>query len=375
MSAFNVPGYLGCPQSYACVIYPRGGRGRAVGVLEGTTSIQWDRKLNGVGAASVSMAAGQVSGACCRLMDLLAQDKSTRAYELHIYRDSDKVWCGPIMKLSETRGPNQQSFTMTARDTLAYLDDYGHWLQAGYTFTGDLVTIAEEIIGSDVLTDDPGIGANVVATPSGISTTQAAARASNSVLGEINKLGPLGLRYTTAVRTIYLGGVTGTPFGPPIHLSVDEIAGDVTITHDGSLYANTIYGGSGTATAQIPVGTIPPDDPQAVTIGAPEPGWRGRVEHGVTATGGTSGRSAVVAVAQAAYYGARRPRTIKVADDSAISQKAAVTVAQLIPGTVVKLAGRERFCTWISQDLQIVRVTGTYTSDGERIGISMGQVG
>jgi hypothetical protein len=255
------------------------------------------------------------------------------------------------------------------------VDDYGHWLSAGYNLSGDLVTIAATLLGVDLATDDPNLSTHIITTLSGVTTTQAGAQASNSVLGEINKLLPLGLRYTTAIRNIYLGGLLGHPFGAPIRLSVDDIAGDITISHDGTVFANTVYGGSGLASAQVPAGSIPPSDPQLITLGGPEPGWRGRVEHGVSATGGTTGQSSVTAAAQAAYFAGRRPRVVRVADNSVIASNASVTVPQLVPGTVVKIAGADRFCTWISQDLQLVRVTGSYGNDGEKIGVSLGPVG
>jgi len=311
-------------------------------------------------------------------MNTLAQDEAVRAYELHIYRDRSRVWCGPITQVSETRGPTNAVFNVAARDVLAYVDDYGHWLSVGYNLSGDLVTIATSILGVDLLTDDPNMSSHIVATPSGITATQAAASESGSVLGEINKLVSLGLRYTTSNRAIYLGGLLGNAFGAPIRLSVDDIAGDVTILHDGTVFANTIFGGSGTASAQTPNGAVPPPDPQLITLGGPEPGWRGRVEHGVSATagtGGTTGQSAVLAAAQAAYFTGRRPRLVRVADGSVVSPNASVTVPQLIPGTLVKVAGADRFCTWVAQDLQLVRVTGSFDSTGEKIGVSLGPVG
>lgn len=364
---------LGCPQSYNALVTRRGG-GSPVGVLENVESFQWDRKLNAMGEAVVTMAAGQISSQCCRLMNLLAQDESMRAYELHIYRDNDAVWCGPIWKVGETRGTNQDQFVLSARDILAYLDC--HYLQAGYNATADVVELAVQVIGADLVSDDPSIGANLVITDAGIVVSRAAARASGSVLAELGVLVASGLRFTTAVRSLYLGGLRGTAFGAPIRLSVDQIAGDVTVEHDGSQFYNTVYGRSGTASSQIPgAGAPPPDDPLLVTIGGPEPAWRGRIETGVSAVSGISGATSVAAAAQAAYFTAQRPRVLRVADNSVISPSATVTVPALVCGSVVKIAGQGRFCTWVDQDLQLVRVSGSYGSDGEKIGISLGPVG
>lgn len=365
---------LGCAQSYTCLVTQRGG-GHDVGQLENVGSIQWDRKLSAGGTAVVSMGAARMSAQCCRLMNLLSRDESMRAYELHVYRDSSKVWCGPILKVSETRGPTDQSFVINAKDILSYLDTYGHWLQQGYNISADVVDIAVRVLGADLATDDPSIGANIVSTPAGITVNRAAAAYSASVLSEINALVASGLRYTTVVRTLYLGGLRGTPFGAPIQLSVDQVAGDVTIEHDGTAYCNTVYGSSGNATAQVPAGSVPATDPQLVVVGRSEPGWRGRVETGVSSSGGTNGQGSVVAAAQAAYFSARRPRVLRVADNSVVSPTATVTVPGLVPGTVVKLAGAGRFCTWVAEDLQLVRVSGSFGAQGERIGISLGPVG
>jgi hypothetical protein len=363
---------LGCPQGYTVMVTHRGG-GAPVGVLDGVSSLTWDRKYNGAGAASITMGQGQVSSNCCRLLHRLGEDRSQGAYEIAIYRDNDLVWCGPILTLTETVSPTQQQFTITASDVLGYLDR--HWLQAGYNLTGDVVEIASTVIGTDLLTDDPGIGRGIVKTDSGVVITRAAGRASNTILGEMNALVTLGLRYTTAVRTLYLGGQQGTPFGSRIKLTMADIAGTVTMLHDATAYANTVYGTSGNAASQIPAGVIPPDDPQLVIIGGPEPeNWRGRMETGVTAAGGTNGVSTVAAAAQTAYFNARLPRVLRVADDSQLSPTATVTVPQLICGSLVTLAAQDQFCTFAAEDLQLIRVQGTYDQNGEKIGISLGPV-
>lgn len=366
-------GILGCAQSYTVLVTHRGG-GSPVGVLDGVTGLQWDRKYNNVGEASITMGQGQVSSNCCALMNLLAQDQSQGAYEIQIYRDTAEVWCGPILTLSETIGPSANQFVITAKDVVGgYLDR--HWLQAGYNMTGDVVEIAATVLGADLATDDPGIGRGVVKTDAGVIVSRAAARASASVLSELNALVGLGLRYTTAVRTLYLGGLAGTPFGAPIRLTVSDIAGSVTVVHDATAYANTVYGTSGNAAAQIPTGQVPPDDPHLVVIGGPEPGWRGRIETGVSAAAGTNGQSSVTATAQATYFAARRPRVLRIADNSQLSATATVTVPDLICGSIVKIAGQGHFCTFVPEDLQLTRVQGTWGNNGEQIGISLGPVG
>lgn len=365
---------LGCPQGYAALITHRGG-GSPVGVLDGLTSVQWDRKYNGVGEATIALGQGQVSGSCCQLLNQLAQDEAQGAYEVHVYRDNAMVWCGPIQTVTETFGPTTpNNFVITAKDILRYLER--HYLQAGYNITADVVDLAAAVIGADLVSDDPGIGIGIVTTQAGVTVSRAAARASASVLGELNTLLASGLRFTTVGRALYLGGQRGTPFGAPIRLAITDIAGTVTMLHDASAFANTVYGLSGGAAAQIPAGVTPPDDPQLVVIGAAEAEtWRGRMESAVTATtGGTNSASSVAAAASAAYFAARRPRVLRIADNSQISPTAPVTVDQLICGSVVKIAANGELCTFVPQDLQLVRVQGTFDQNGEKIGISLGPV-
>lgn len=365
---------LGCPQSYTSLVGLRG-NGKIIGELENVEGVTWDRKMNGIGSATTVIGVNNVSTQCCRLLNTLARDENQGAYEMHLYRDSTEVWCGPIELLTETLGPTAHQAVVSARDILGYLDNYGHWLRTGYNLTADVVDIATTILGTDLQTDDPAIAAHILATESGVVVSRAAAAHSATVYAELTALGALGLRFTTAVRTLYLGGVTGTPFGRPIRMSVDQIAGDITVEHRAGAYVNTVFGRSGTASSQVPAGQIPADDPQLVTVGGPEPGWRGRMETCVTPAGGSNGQAAVVAAAQAAYFAARRPRLLRVADGAVLSPDATVTVDQLVCGTVVKLAGREEFCTWVDQDLQLTRVAGSFGQDGERIGISLGPVG
>jgi len=366
-----VSGVLGCAQDYAVQVTTRGGH-TAVGMLDNITGVQWDRKFNAVGTAVVTMAQGVVTAQCCRLMNLITQDNAYGAYEAHVYRDAEQVWCGPIARVSETVSATNRAFTVTAGDVLTYLD--GHALPVGYNLTDDVVEIAQTILSTDLVTDDPSLLANMVFTSGGTAVSRAAGRASATLLAELQALTQLGLRFTTCVRTIYFGGSQGVPFGAPIALTLDDVAGAVTVEFDAASYANTVFGRSGTAAPQIPTGQVPPDDPQMVTIGGPEPGWRGRSEMIVSPMGGSSGQPAVVSAAQAAYFAAQRPRVLRVADNSVLSPDATVAVSDLICGSVVRLAGREDFCTWRDQDLQLMRVSGTFGNAGEQIGISLGPV-
>jgi len=363
---------LGCAGTYTSLVTYRGG-GRPLGELDGVTSVAWDRKMNAPGAATVTLAQGPVSTQCCRLLNTLAQDEAQGAYELSIYRDSDEVWCGPITTLTETVGPSTQQVQLTALDVCEYLDR--HQLQAGYNLTGDVVDIAATVIGADLATDDPGIGLGMVVTEAGVRASRAAARASNSILAELTALVASGLRFTTVVRSLYLGGMNGAAFGAPINLSVSDIAGNVTMVHDATVYANTVYGTSGNAAAGVAAGQVPPDDPQLVVLGAPEDtDWRGRIEASVSSTAGANGTSSVLAAAQAVYFGARKPRVLRVADGAQLSPGATVAVSDLICGSVVRIAGSGYFCTFVPEDLQLVRVSGSHDANGEKIGISLGPV-
>jgi len=363
---------LGCAQSYTTFVTPRGG-GRPIGRLDNVTSVTWDRKLNAAGAATVTLGQGQVSDQCCRLLNTLAQDEAQGAYELSIYRDSAEVWCGPITTLTETVGPTTQQLQVTALDVCEYLDR--HQLQAGYAISGDVVEIAAAVIGADLATDDPGIGINMVVTDAGVSASRAAARASNSILAELTALVASGLRFTTVVRALYLGGMNGVAFGTPINLSVSDIAGNVTMVHDATVYVNTVYGTSGNAAAGVTAGQVPPDDPQLIVLGGPEDrAWRGRIEASVSASAGANGTASVLAAAQSVYFGARKPRVLRVADGAQLAPGATVAVSDLICGSVVRIAGTGHFCTYVPEDLQLVRVSGTYDANGEKIGISLGPV-
>src|SRR5258708_5973037 len=111
---------LGCPQGYAVLVTHRGG-GSPVGMLDGVSAGTGDRKYNAASAASVTMAQGQVSGNCCKLLNTLADDRSQGAYEIAVYRDNDLVWCGPILTLTETVSPTQAQIVITASDILEYL--------------------------------------------------------------------------------------------------------------------------------------------------------------------------------------------------------------------------------------------------------------
>jgi len=362
---------LGCAHIYTAIVYWRGGR-RVLGTLENLSSVHWDRKLNEVGEATIVVGRGTLSRDCCILISQI----QTWQHELHLYRDGERVWQGPITDVSETRqtqdGQNTHMVTIAARDVTKYLDVRVN--PHGFTFTGDAALLAEQLAADACTLDDPQLMRMITSIETGTTVNISAAAQSVYVLAEWRNLGNIGLYWTTVDRAIYLFGLSSPPFPGVINLSADDLAAAVTVQQNGQLYANVIYAhGSYSGTQTLP-NVVPMSDPWQVTLGHPEATVnRGYVEALIDATSAQM-QSEVSAAAQQGLVNAGAYQLLRVADNSQINPQANVTVDQLICGAQVNLARHPEFCTWANSTMQLSRVICDFASEGEKIGISLVQM-
>lgn len=97
--------------THSAMIYDRGGK-RRVGQFVKISSVQWNRDRDSISEAQVTLE----GTACSSQRDLISRIASKR-HELVIYRGKDRVWEGPIYRISDAGS----SVTIVAKDVCAYL--------------------------------------------------------------------------------------------------------------------------------------------------------------------------------------------------------------------------------------------------------------
>ncbi|QUE25590.1 hypothetical protein SEA_FRANSOYER_41 [Microbacterium phage Fransoyer] len=98
--------------THRAMIFDRGGT-RRKGPLSMLSEVRWSRDRDGVSEASVTI---QGVTACSRQRKLL-REVSAKRHELVIYRGDERVWEGPIFRISD----EGDEIKLFAKDVLAYL--------------------------------------------------------------------------------------------------------------------------------------------------------------------------------------------------------------------------------------------------------------
>ncbi len=100
-----------CISRHRATVYDRGGR-VVVTTLIDIAKVTWGRVMDNISAAEVVIA-----GRACNAQIADLRKIEARRHELVIYRGSERVWEGPIVRTVSTG----QSFTISATDVLTYL--------------------------------------------------------------------------------------------------------------------------------------------------------------------------------------------------------------------------------------------------------------
>lgn len=99
-----------CTQHHA-MVYDRGGT-RRMGQFVKLSRVQWNRTRDGISEAEVI-----IKGSACGEQRDFLKRLSTKRHELVIFRGNDRVWEGPIYRISD----EGSSITVAAKDVTAYL--------------------------------------------------------------------------------------------------------------------------------------------------------------------------------------------------------------------------------------------------------------
>lgn len=336
---------LGCAGQYRAGIHLKGGR-RLWSQCEPLLSAVWGRVLDDVSEAAVSVAKRDLSALCCGRI----ADTRPWGHELTVYRDDRLVWQGPVRKVVE----NRTTFTIYGRDVFSWLDRRVNTEPFTYTAM-DMSRIASQLIAGVLSTNDINIVDYLRVADCGVIGSRAAPAMSVYVGAEIRELAAAGIDFTTLGRAIVISGELSSAAPRAVLLAGKDIIGEYEIerTGDEVTWAGVVgegvagfYGGSDA--------------------------FLGRVDMLVKANG-TIDVGSASAQAKALVTQRRAPVTVlRLPDDSWLSQAAPITIEDLLCGNRIDVVTGDDMCMLPNRHaMRIIRVSGTWTEGGERIGVSL----
>lgn len=370
---------LGCPQEYRATIHWRGGAMEFVsGELGNLTQVSWGRTLNDIADAQITVQKGAVSPECCELLGLA----EPWVHELTIYRDTDLVWQGPILRTTETR----ENFVIESLDVFAWLDHMANTWRIRYVDAtadaagrrrGSVTYIAWNILRLNLVEsslsvppDYAGLMDYIVrrdppetirfekdgSTDEGIWT---------EYVGNIwRELGKRGLTWTTVGRSLVLRAKPDSDTRAQVRLTLADVIGDVELIRDGEQaatygFATNQQDQNITAEGSMTVGTG--------RVGTPY----GRLDTLVRITGQDTEAADLRQAAREAIAGRYPvPIAISVPQGSQLSPDAPVTIHQLVPGERYDVL-TDTYCTPVSQGFILTDVEAMWEAGNEKVAITL----
>ena len=321
---------------------------------DAVTKARWSRKLDEVSDAEVEIQlSGDATLACCQCL----AETEPWCHELHIWRDGEEVWVGPVQEIEYT----SNSIIVRALDSLAWLGVRIPPFNVNYTASDtELTVIAEAILSLAFASDSPEYtceydGRYIV--PTGRLEKRFYAAYDMTALDMLQNMAETGINYTTLGRTIVLVG-DSDPLTPLVILTDEHIMGEVEVTKDGTVQGNVFYvhyeGDEGI-----------PAHREAVEKYCYQAIERLRND-GLPNLGSAEG------VAEAlASEAAIAPRVLVVPDGSRLSPDTPWTINEMVPGARVDVA-ITRLCLTLTQSFRLTAVEVFYDPrDGESVGVTL----
>lgn len=331
--------------------------------LSDITKLTWTRRLSEVSEAEVEIGlSGDSSQTCCQCLAIV----EPFCHELHIWRDGEEAWVGPIEAIRYER----ELVTIKAKDSLNWLDvripnqDIEFKTGGLSGPTSDITDIAEFVI-RDAFEEDVAIGHscevdNLYMVATGELIDWFSEGFNQTALEILTDIAETELDFTTLGRTIILTGDSAS-LTPLILLYDEHIMGEIEVTKDGKLLVNRQYvhyeGDAG-----IPA------------IGAKDEAERycyGLIERVMDGNGLQVLQDAEVtaqSIVDTAYIA---PRVIEIPPGSKLSPDTPWTINQMVPGARVDVAVT-RLCLELTQSFLLVGVSVEYSAnEGESVGIEL----
>ncbi len=362
-----------CISGHQAYIYDRGGITR-MGQLLDISQIQWERDRDGISEASLT-----IQGAACGMQRDLIQRIASKRHELVIFRAGERVWEGPIYRISD----ESDKLVIAAKDVCAYL--FGTALSRVWDNSGAAATTMTgrlgEIISWELTHSRQGraLGGDLVDIPAWESLeppanvlpyltvhhfpnearTAAKTLAFEMTVGEhlSGSARVSGIDYTAVGRAIHLWD-TSRSIGQTRTLTEKDFDGPIIVTEYGADHTQVAYvaGMGGIYGEAVNTDNLDFYGPWTTVYTAyNEEGTDGpdQAELNSQAARNTSGRSPA-------------PVEVRVPDNSTIRLSHDLTIHDLVPGVQVPLLAtlnaRSR-----NQLQKLDHVTVKETADGETI--------
>ncbi|WP_434593235.1 hypothetical protein [Streptomyces sp. A5-4] len=372
---------LGCAQEYRAVIHWRGGslpfNSPTVSAL---TSVTWNRTVNDTSEAVITIAKGMAGADCCEQLGQV----EPFAHELSIYRDSELVWQGPVLRVTESR----TRFTIEARDVTEWLARIVNTNLLRYLSTnpadprhvGPIQEIAETIIRLNlegglyasspdwprmlnyIVRDDDSVDARF--EKDGTADNEIWIVPILQILND--ELVPRGLEYTTVGRGLILGRPQTTADPAQARLTLDSFAGDVELVRDGTNAASLVW--------------VTNQDDHDITgsqygVSGVVSGYYGRLDHLIRTQAEGLSAYDLWQIARASYAGRNPvPTSLRIPEGAGLATTAPVSIRQLVPGVRIDVAATG-MCMGLSQPYRLSDVDVEWRASGERVGVSLVPIG
>lgn len=326
---------LGCDPAYEVSITFRGGSSPLV-VFEPET-VQWARVQDDYSEARVDLPAE-----CCGDLDKVR----SWAHELHIARNGEEVWCGPVTVDSNCRSGN----TIVARDMLWWLAR--RVIHNDHTSTAQgAVSIARDLIIDGYEPDDPGVLPYLDTAGVGIISDRSYLANSKYVLDVLKDLSQGSIDFTAIGRRIVVRP-QGAVLGRTALLNCDHFQGDVCVSDNGlQTVTRSVFTGDGTVVGEA--GGVDP--------------FFGLVETLTNDTAITSNATAASQARAQVAAGNPPPVLVQPPDSGALSADAPVCISELVPGVIVPVV-LDCVCRPVAQDMRLSKLTVRWDASGEQVG-------
>jgi hypothetical protein len=371
---------LGCAQEYRAVIHWRGGsRPFTSPAVSALTAVKWNRVVNDTSTATITIAKA-MAGDCCGQLGQI----EPYAHELSIYRDSELVWQGPVIRSTE----NRTTFAVEARDVTEWLARTINTTLLRYISTnkadpkhmGPVQEITESIISlnlsSGLFASEPDWPKILPYIDRQDDTVDARFEKDGTANTEIwlvpilqimdDELVPRGLEYTTVGRALVLGRPQTTADPAQARLSLDSFAGDIEIVRDGTNAATLIW-----------VTNQHDDDISGSQFGVSGvvSNVYGRLDTLVRSNAEGLSAYDLWQIARSTYVGRNPvPTSLRIPTGAGLVASAPVSMRQLVPGVRVDVAATG-MCMGLTQPYRLSDVDVEWGAAGENVGISLVPIG
>lgn len=325
---------LGCDPEYEVTITYRGGTRVLVGFK--AERIQWGRAQDDWSEARVDLPAN-----CCGKLEQVR----SWAHEMHISRNGNEVWCGPIWLPSFCRSGN----VLIARDML-------FWLTARVIHQNHVsaaqgaVSIARDLIEDGFGPDDPNVLPYLDTEGVGVISDREYLANSKYVMEVLKDLAKGSIDFTAIGRRIIVRP-QGTSLGKTTMLTCKAFQGDVCGTDNGATSATRAVVTGDTETGIV--GAAGGVDP-----------FFGLVEKLVADTTIKSNTTAADQAQGIVAAGNPPPLIIQPPDNASLAPDAPVCIEQLVPGVQIPVF-LDCTCRQVNQLMRLTKLNVTWQATSE----------